>query len=158
MAVEPTEPRVSTPEEIDLGLPALFMKAFFYTRRVFDDAMSSYGVSSSQAGILNRIYEVAGISGVELSREMLMTPQAVQIMLANLEGKGLIERRQDPTNRRYVRAYITDSGREVIEQLRIIAVETEQKVSNGLSTGERRRLISLLERYIDQAARHPKGP
>lgn len=145
-----TDLRVATsrPEEIDLGLPPLFMKAFFYTRRVFDEAMASYGINGSQAGVLNRIYEAPGISGIELSREMFMTPQAVQTILANFERRGLIERRQDPTNRRYVRAQLTDDGIDVVEKLRTVAVETEREISKRLSPTERRQLIELLERYL----------
>lgn len=135
-------------EGLHQGLSALFMKAYFYTRRVFDEAMRPHGISGPQAGVLDRIYENPGISGLEISREMLTTPQAVQVMLATLERKGLIERRQDPSNRRFVQAFLTEEGHSVILKCRAEAVAAEQRLGEGFSAEERELMIRFLERYL----------
>jgi len=132
------------------SLSVLFMKAYFYTRRIFDEAMRPHGISGPQAGVLDRIYERPGISGVEISREMLTTPQAVQIMLATLERKGLIERRQDPSNRRFVQAFLTEEGHAVILKCRAEALAAEGRLGEGFSAEERQLMIRFLERFIDQ--------
>lgn len=134
------------------GLSALFMKAYFYTRRVFDEAMRPHGISGSQAGVLDRIYVMPGISGIEISREMLTTPQAVQIMLATLERKGLIERRQDPGNRRFVQAFLTEKGHSVIHECRAEALAAEQRIIEGFSAEERALVIRFMERFLDRAS------
>jgi DNA-binding MarR family transcriptional regulator len=126
------------------------MMAYFYTRRVFDEAMRPHGISGPQAGVLDRIYERPGISGIEISRAMLTTPQAVQIMLATLERKGLIERRHDPDNGRYVQAFLTEEGRSVIVKCRTEAPAAELRLSEGFTQDEREVAIRFLERFLDR--------
>jgi DNA-binding MarR family transcriptional regulator len=135
-------------EYVEQGLTALIAKAFFYTRRVFDEAMRPYGITSSQAGVLNRIYEHPGISGAEISRQMLTTPQAVRLMLATLEHKGLVERRPDPANGRVVQTFLSREGRSVIRSCRVEAVEVERRLAKNVGDEERRMVIQFLERYL----------
>jgi DNA-binding MarR family transcriptional regulator len=138
-------------EAAEQGLSALFMKAHFYSRRVFDEAMRPHGVSGPQAGVLNRIYKHPGISGIEISRQMFTTPQAVQIMLATLERLGLIERRPDPNNGRVVQAFLSDEGMSVILACRAAAIAVDRKLREGFNEEERTQLVNLLERFLDQA-------
>jgi DNA-binding MarR family transcriptional regulator len=147
----PITPSSSEVEGLHQGLSALLMKAYFYTRRVFDEAMRPHGVSGSQAGVLDRIYTRPGISGIEISREMFTTPQAVQIMLATLERKGLIERRQDPENRRFVQAFLTERGDTVIRACRAEALAAEQRISKGISAEERDLVVRFLEHFLSHA-------
>ncbi len=146
----PTPPAVSAikSERLRRGLLPLVMQSFFYTRRSFDDAMRSHGITGSQAGVLSRIYDQPGISGAELSRQMLTTPQAVQLMLATLERKGLIAREPDPTQGRVLGSRLTDVGREVFLACLTDAAEADKMLSMSLSAEERLNLIELLEKYI----------
>jgi len=129
------------------------MQAYFYTRRSFDEVMRAHGVTASQAGVLDRIYEHPGISGAEISREMLTTPQAVQLMLATLERKGLLVREPDPTRGRAVGSHLTEEGRRMFGACLADAVEVEKRLSENLSPEERRTLIDLLERYLGRSQR-----
>jgi DNA-binding MarR family transcriptional regulator len=154
----PTEPELddsSSDEELDArladvqqGLTSLIMKAYFFTKRAFDEVMHRHGISGSQAGVLNRIYLQPGISGVEISRQMLTTPQSVQPMLAVLERKGLIERRADPSRGRVIEAHLTEFGREVILRCRAEEPALERRLAQSLNNEERQTLIELLQRYI----------
>jgi DNA-binding MarR family transcriptional regulator len=126
------------------------MMAYFHTRRVFDEAMRPHGISGPQSGVLDRIYEKPGVSGIEISRAMLTTPQAVQIMLATLERKGLIERRQDPNNGRSIQAFLTEKGHSVILKCRAEAFAAEQRLAEGFSAEERETAIRFLERFLDR--------
>jgi DNA-binding MarR family transcriptional regulator len=137
--------------EAQRGLTSLIMRTFFYTRRAFDDAMRRHGLSGSQAGVLNRIFEQPGISGVEISRQMLTTPQSVQPILTVLERKGLIERRPDPTRGRLIEAHLTELGREVVLRCRADEPQLEQRLAESLTDAQRQALIDLLERYLDGA-------
>jgi DNA-binding MarR family transcriptional regulator len=144
-----TAPTVtSETEELEQGLTALVARAFFYTRRVFDEAMRPFGITASQAGVLNRIYEHPGISGAEISRQMGTTPQAVRLMLATLVRKGLVERRPDPDNGRIVQAFLSEQGRTVILSCRSEAVEIEGRLAKDVDDDERRMVIQFLERYL----------
>ncbi len=140
-------------EHLRRGFIPLVMQAYFYTRRSFDEAMRAHGVTASQAAVLDRIYEHPGISGAEISREMLTTPQAVQLMLATLERKGLLVREPDPTRGRVVGSHLTEEGRRMFGACLADAVEVEKRLSENLSPQERRTLIDLLERYLGRSPR-----
>lgn len=136
-------------EELERGLTATIGKVFFYTRRVFDEAMRPYGVTASQASVLNRIFEHPGISGAVISRQMMTTPQAVRLMLVTLERKGLVERRPDPDHGRVVRTFLSEQGRSVILRCRARAAEVERRLTKDVDDRERRRVIEFLENYLE---------
>jgi DNA-binding MarR family transcriptional regulator len=67
-----------------------------------------------------------------------------------LERRGLVERRPHPGDRRVRALYLTDEGREVLAESREIAAEHEAELTRGMSEAERERLVSLLQRIVDQ--------
>ncbi len=131
-------------------LAQLINQAFYYTRRSFDEALRELSLTAAQAGVLRRICDDPGITGVEISRRMFTTPQAAQLILATLENKGLIDRRSDPASGRIVRSFITEDGRRVLEHAMPKMWEVERDLEGGLTAEECRQLSSLLQRYVDK--------
>ena len=72
-------------------------------------------LSMPQFGILMRLYhgEVCGIS--EISRHSGVTNAAVSQLIDRLVEKGLIERSEDPIDRRAKKIILTTKGRELVE-------------------------------------------
>ena len=132
------------------ALSPLLNQAFYFTRRTFDEAVRHFGLTAAQMGVLRRIVEDPGITGAEISRRMFTTPQAAQLMLTTLEGKGLIERKPDPASGRIVRSFITIEGRRVITAALQEALKIEQELGSVLSREERATLVRLLRRYVHQ--------
>jgi len=130
-------------------LAQLINQAFYYTRRSFDEALRELGLTAAQAGVLRRICDNPGITGVEVSRRMFTTPQAAQLVLATLENKGLIDRKSDPASGRIVRSFVTEDGRHVLEHAMPKMWEVEQELEGGLTKEECRQLSALLQRYVD---------
>ncbi|GII04431.1 hypothetical protein Pta02_64390 [Planobispora takensis] len=58
---------------------------------------------------------------------------------------GLLERRQDPVDRRARRIVPTDQGRRVLADLDAAVAGAEDELLSGLAPGERRVLLALLE-------------
>jgi DNA-binding MarR family transcriptional regulator len=129
-------------------LAQLINQAFYYTRRSFDEALRELGLTAAQAGVLRRICDNPGITGVEISRRMFTTPQAAQLVLATLENKGLIERKPDPASRRIVRWFISEEGRRVLDRAMPKMWGVEQELEGVLTTEECHRLRILLQRYV----------
>lgn len=126
-------------------------QAFHYTRRVVDEAARAHGVTAAQIGVLIRIAERPGLSGAELARDMLTTPQAAQLLLATLERKGLIERKLDPIHGRIVRSDLTDEGRRVVEVSRPDLLRIQRQLVAVFNAEERDAFVSLLQRYMHQS-------
>ncbi len=101
-------------------------------------------------GALNRLVEEPGLSGAELARRLLVTPQAAQLALTALEERKLVERRPDANHGRIVRTYLTDEGRRVVDVCMAQGLEAEDKFLSVLDAGERRTLTELLLRLAKQ--------
>jgi DNA-binding MarR family transcriptional regulator len=63
-----------------------------------------------------------------------------------LEHRGLLERRQNPSDRRSHALYLTDAGHELLSRAFALAVEHERDLCAALSAEEREQLLELLQR------------
>jgi DNA-binding MarR family transcriptional regulator len=101
-------------------------------------------------GALNRLVQEPGLSGAELARRLLVTPQAAQLALAALEDRGLVERRPDANHGRIVRTYLTDEGRQVVDDCMVLGLRAEDQFLAVLTAEERKTLVDLLRRLANQ--------
>jgi DNA-binding MarR family transcriptional regulator len=124
----------------------LLKRAFHHGHRAVNDAIRSYGVTPTQLGALNRLLQEPGLSGAELARRLLVTPQAAQLALAALEERGLVERKPDANHGRIVRTYLTSGGRKVVKACMVRGLEAEDRFLSVLSADERNVLVDLLRR------------
>ena len=88
----------------------LLKQAFYFSLTTVNEAISGHGVSTAQIGVLRQLSNEPGLSGAELARRLLISPQGVQLALTALERRGLVERKQDPQHKRILQAYLTDAG------------------------------------------------
>lgn len=128
----------------------LLWEAFQFSRRSFDVALRPHGVSGTQLSVLNRIAQRPGLSGSELSRLMLTTPQAAQLTMASLESKGLIERNADTGNGHVVRSVLTEQGQRVVDSCAAEVESVERRLLTILTPEEQQALSALLRAYLRQ--------
>jgi DNA-binding MarR family transcriptional regulator len=136
----------------------LLKQAFHFSLNSVNDALSVHGVTTAQMGLLRQLAGEPGLSGAELARRLLISPQGVQLALTALEGRGLVERKQDPQHGRILRAYLTDQGRAVTTGAFADAVAAHEKVFGVLTPAEQRQLNELLARVIEQGTGHTLFP
>lgn len=132
----------------------LLKQAFYYSLTTVNEAISDYGVSTAQIGLLRQLAGEPGLSGAELARRLLITPQGVQLALSALEGRGLVERKQDPRHGRILRAYLTEEGRSVASAVVADAIAAHEKVFGVLTAQEQETLRALLTRVVEQGTGH----
>jgi DNA-binding MarR family transcriptional regulator len=126
-------------------------QAFYFSLTTVNDAISEHGVSTAQIGVLRQLSNQPGLSGAELARRLLISPQGVQLVLTALENRGLIERKPDPQHKRILRAYLTDQGRKVAVKVISDAVAAHEKVFDVLTADEQATLRELLGRVVERA-------
>ncbi|WP_409435299.1 MarR family winged helix-turn-helix transcriptional regulator [Mycobacterium sp. SMC-14] len=132
----------------------LLKQAFYYSLTTVNEAISEHGVSTAQIGLLRQLAGEPGLSGAELARRLLITPQGVQLALSALERRGLVERKQDPHHGRILRAYLTDEGRAVTSAVVTDAIAAHDQVFGVLSIDEQETLRALLARVVEQGTGH----
>jgi DNA-binding MarR family transcriptional regulator len=140
--------------ELTDNLLWLLKQSFYFSLNSVNDAIAGHGVTTAQLGLLRQLANEPGLSGAELARRLLISPQGVQLALTALERRGLVERKQDPQHGRILQAYLTDEGRAVVTAVFNDAVEAHQKVFGVLSVEEQLTLRTLLSRVVEQGTGH----
>ena len=132
----------------------LLKQAFYFSLNSVNDAIAVHGVTTAQIGLLRQLANEPGLSGAELARRLLITPQGVQLALTALERRGLVERKQDPQHGRIRQAYLTDQGRDVASAVVADAIDAHARVFGVLSADEQRTLHDLLARVVEHGTGH----
>jgi DNA-binding MarR family transcriptional regulator len=141
---------------MDLGDNILWhlKQAWYFALTAVNDAVSQHGVSTAQIGVLRQLANEPGLSGAELARRLLITPQGVQLALKALEHRGFVERRPDPQHARILKAYLTDEGHKVATEVVGDAIAAHEKVFGVLTAEEQRTLRDLLARVVEKGTGH----
>lgn len=132
----------------------LLKQAFYFSLTTVNEAISDHGVSTAQIGLLRQLANEPGLSGAELARRLLITPQGVQLALTALERRGLVERKPNPQHGRILQAYLTDEGRAVTSAVLADALAAHAKVFGVLTADEQQTLRALLGRVVEQGTGH----
>ena len=77
---------------------------------------------------------------------MKVAPSRMVAFVDSLEQRGLLERRQNPEDRRARALFLTPKGRDLLGHAFAVAVEHEQRLTSDLSPHEREQLLELLVR------------
>ena len=119
------------------------------------------GMTLPHIATLFLLSQTPGLSGAQLARWTMVTPQTMNQILTKLENDGFIVREPDPEHGRILRARVTDFGLEQFQRGCELADSLIDEAQSGLSTGERTELLRLLGRCQDnllRIARAEKAP
>lgn len=119
------------------------------------------GMTFPHLAALFLLSETPGLSGAQLARWAMVTPQTMNQILTRLETDGLIVRAADPEHGRILRARVTERGSQEFERGCQLADALIEEAQAGLSAAERGELLRLLGKCQDnllQIARAEKAP
>jgi DNA-binding MarR family transcriptional regulator len=116
----------------------------------FKERMAAIDLLAAHAGILRIISEADGLSQQALGEKLGVFPSRLVSMLDELEERGLVERRNNPADRRSYALYLTKSGLESCKKIEQIGREHEDALCAALDSSERAQLASLLTRIAAQ--------
>lgn len=94
-------------------------------------ALAPLDIKVPHLDILANLYRFEGISQQDLAHKLLVGRSNISMLLPQIEKRGLIERRKDESDKRVLRLYLTDKGREIT--LKALAIELEL-IEHSLST------------------------
>ncbi|BFU45118.1 MarR family winged helix-turn-helix transcriptional regulator [Krasilnikovia sp. MM14-A1004] len=123
-----------------IDLFALATSAYFQD---FAAVAAQHGLTSTQAKVLILLREPRTMRG--LAEELICDASNVTGIIDRLEGRGLVRREVDPTDRRIKNAFRTEAGDEAIRHVRA-DMQTTQRALADLSDDDRTALADLLRR------------
>lgn len=131
----------------DGHLPYLLSQAQAAMRLALERALADLGVTPPQFSILTMIDSYPGLSGADLARLTMLTPQTVNLIVRNLERDGLIAKSPDDVHGRILRLQTTAAGHALRTRCRERANRIDRRVTAGLAASEekvvRRWLVRL---------------
>ena len=120
--------------------------------RMFHDfagTMTGLQITPGQFGVLTLIEANPGSTQSALARAIGIERSTMVAVIDTLEGRSLVERRPSPVDRRSYALILSEEGKGLMENLRPLVRQHEERISTNLSAVERRQLINLLRRLAD---------
>jgi len=98
-----------------------------------DRALEDLSVTNPQFLVMTMINAYPGISGAEVARLTMLTPQTISLIVANLERDGRLRRAVSPDHGRIQPMELTDEGRALLAQCRERTSRFDAHLRDGLT-------------------------
>lgn len=108
-----------------------------------------YGVSIPQSFILFSLLEQDGATLKEVGNKTLIDSSSMTVLVDKLEKDGLVERKLDSQDRRAIRVFITDKGRDIAEKVSKIGVKFNSRLYDLLGEGNQKEFIHGINNIVN---------
>jgi len=113
-------------------------------RKRFEQRAKDLGLTRSQWQTLAYLANNEGIHQAGLAEMLEIEPITLVRILDKLSERGLVERRQHPSDRRSWLLYMREEARPLIDTMRSIGDQTRKEALDGTSQEDNERLYELL--------------
>jgi DNA-binding MarR family transcriptional regulator len=93
------------------------------------------------------------LSQTDLADRLGMRKAAAGTLIEGLQDKRLAKRRRSQEDRRLQLVSITDTGRQLVDEVDHVAAELGTEYRHGITRSERSQLVSVLQRLRDNLRR-----
>jgi MarR family transcriptional regulator for hemolysin len=115
-------------------------------RKRFEQKAKHLGLTRAQWQVIVYLSKNEGIHQAALADLLEIEPITLVRILDRLAERGLIERRQHPTDRRTWSLFLLDAARPLLVALQPVGEATREEALDGISEADRDRLVETLAR------------
>jgi DNA-binding MarR family transcriptional regulator len=133
-------------------LAFLLSQVGIHASRRFAERIAEVDLNPPLFRVLNLVDAAEGKSQQAIAAAIEIPASRMVALVDELEQRDLVERRPDPADRRVRALYLTRKGRQVLARGRKIAKEHEEELTRGLAAADRKRLVDLLQKMVDEQA------
>lgn len=119
-------------------------------RTYADQIARDHGTTLTQWRALKQIAARDGLNQTELAEILEIQPISLVRLLDRMAAQGLVERREDPRDRRAKLLHATERGRRLIDEISPLAHVIADAVTAGLDDAE----VGLLNTLLDRLGRN----
>lgn len=111
-------------------------------RKVFS-VLKTKGITGSQFAVLEAIPE-KGIPLSAIAKIIRREPSNITGIVDRLEKSGWIQRGRDPEDRRVIRVYLNEKGKQLLEEIKIIHPDIIHHQLSVLTLDEKKKLLEII--------------
>jgi len=126
----------------------LLRQAQAATRLTLERALADLGVTPPQFAVLTMLNAYPGLSGADVARVALLTPQTVGVIIGNLERDGAIRKTPHPVHGRMLQWALTRRGSDLLDKCRRRVSAVERRLVAGLGA----KAEAIIRRWLSRIA------
>mgnify|MGYP005838260283 FL=1 len=129
--------------------------AYMIMRKETERTLARANVTIPQAIVLVRLDEADGrpLSVTALARFLLQESPSMTTLLDRMCERGLVERLQDPRDRRKVLVRMTNKGKETLDSIRDLWRDVREELFTVFTPDEREQFKALLAKFRQNISR-----
>jgi len=121
---------------------------------IADTYQERFDLSVTEWRVIAIVGRYPGVTATEVADRAAMDKVAVSRAVGRLLDAGRLERRENHTDRRAKRLYLSDEGSAIHDAVVPAALAFERDLLDALDPDERKRFLQSLERLAEAAERH----
>uniref|UniRef100_B8HL66 Transcriptional regulator, MarR family n=1 Tax=Cyanothece sp. (strain PCC 7425 / ATCC 29141) TaxID=395961 RepID=B8HL66_CYAP4 len=113
--------------------------------RDFLERLEPYGLTPFHYLVLCCLWEEDGLSTTGIADKLKQLGATLTGVLDRMEERKLVYRERDCNDRRIVRVWLTDAGKQLMQTLPPLGAETIKRATNNMSAAEQATVLRLLD-------------
>jgi DNA-binding MarR family transcriptional regulator len=139
-------------DQAPTSLAFLLSQVGIYASKRFAEQIAVIGLQPPLFRVLNLVDAAEGGSQQAIATGIEIPPSRMVAFVDELEQRGLVERRPHPGDRRVRALFLTAEGRRCLARGRKIAAQHEEELTKGMKAADRKLLVALLQKIVDEQA------
>jgi DNA-binding MarR family transcriptional regulator len=133
-------------------LAFLLSQVGVHASRRFAERIAAVDLNPPLFRVLNLVAAAEGRSQQAIAGAIQIPPSRMVALVDELEQRDLVERRPNPEDRRVRALFLTAKGKRCLKRGREIARRHEEELTTGMTSTDRKRLLALLQKIVDEQA------
>jgi DNA-binding MarR family transcriptional regulator len=139
-----------TGDQAKSSLGFLLSQVGFHAAHQFASKLAALELQPPMFRVLNMVDAAEGESQQAIGAAIGAPASRMVAIVDELERRGLVERRPHPSDRRIRAIYLTAEGRTLLASAREVAMEHERELMRGMTQADRKQLVSLLQKLVEE--------
>ena len=115
-------------------------------RKKMDRALSKLSLTTPQYSVLSELHEFPHLSSADLARKSFVTPQTMNLIVQNLEGRALVCRTPSTAHGKSMATEVTPRGEALLNKAHGLVLDVQKEIFSQISENEVCVLIDILRK------------
>lgn len=133
----------------DYAIGPLLQRAHRHAADAFNSALVALDIQGRHFGVLMTLERLGPMSQARLAERLGADKSAMVRMIDHLESRGLVERCDDPADRRIATVTLTASGTNAFERAEQVAAASADDLLRGFDGEQRTQFKRLLAMFVN---------